>query len=81
MITKGYIGDDTEVDIFYDYDKGQKSKIYGPPENCQPGFPPSVEITEVKLGDDDIMVSLSARWVQDWEERILEKILTDGVMP
>jgi len=75
MITKGYIGDNTEVDIFYDYSPGQKSKIYGPIESCQPGFPPSVEITEVKIGHDDIMASLSARWIQYSEERILEEHL------
>jgi len=53
----GHIPDEIDIEINFDYDPGQEEILFALPEDCQPGFPPSVDICAVKIFGTEYQVS------------------------
>jgi hypothetical protein len=63
------IGEGLEVEVEFDYDKGQEQINY-PNDSAQEGIPESIEITEVTVNEVDIFESLNADCVDQLEQDI-----------
>lgn len=61
-----------EVEITYDYDPGDPGSISGPPESSYPPEPESAELLSVKVGDVDILASLSTDEYNSLEAKCCE---------
>jgi hypothetical protein len=68
-----YIGDNTPVSVFFDYNEGQK-EIINPADIAQPKIEPEVIINRVLIGDDDIKDALNSETLEKLKDYCWEKV-------
>lgn len=62
-----------EVWCGYSYTEGEDAKVYGPPENCHPGSPDELELSEVWVNGREVVGALSDEVREDLQDRMLAR--------
>ena len=76
---ESFIGEDTAVDVECDWDCGCPA-ILNPPDQAEPGEGPSLEITAVKIGEDDLLEHLNDACIEHLEAEAC-KSMKDAAEP
>lgn len=64
-----------EVEVEYTYDPGERARLSGPPEDCCPETPESIEIISVMFKGTDIVDDLTEDQLSDLSEAARQDML------
>ena len=71
---------DSEVLVEYEFDKGQRGRLYGPPENCCEEIEPSVTVIQVFVNGQWIDADcINEAIVERWQQELVESSIEDAV--
>ena len=70
--------DDVPFGVTYTFSPGEPAKIYGPPENCDPGYPDEVECKNISLGGDTLTDNQANILIEAYGENEFEIFLLEA---